>query len=104
MDFDTPRLLDLLSNPAEDLSFEIKEGLYLDDNAHKANLAQAIIALANHGGGALLLGYAQQPDGTFVPAEPRPANLSGYTSDIVNGISRSYLNPPVHCEVRHVAH
>jgi hypothetical protein len=104
MDFDTPRLLELLRNPAEDLSFEIKEWLDLGNNAHKAKLAQAIIALANHGGGLLLLGYAQQPDGTFIPAEPRPANLSGYIADIVNDISRSYLNPPVHCQVRHVAH
>ncbi len=104
MDFDTPRLLELLRNPAEDLSFEIKEWLDLRDNVHKAKLAQAIIALANHGGGALLLGYAQQADGAFIPAEPRPANLSGYSADIVNDISRSYLNPPVHCEVRHVAH
>ena len=63
MDFDTPRLLELLRNPAEDLSFEIKEWLDLRDNVHKAKLAQAIIALANHGGGALLLGYAQQADG-----------------------------------------
>jgi hypothetical protein len=30
--------------------------------------------------------------------------LSAYTTDIVNDISRSYLNPPVHCEVRHIAH
>jgi len=104
MDFDSPRLIELLRNPAEDLSFEIKEWLDLGDNAHKAKLAQAIIALANHGGGALLLGYAQQPDGTFIPAEPRPENLSGYAADIINDISRSYLNPPVHCEVRHIAH
>jgi hypothetical protein len=62
MDFDTPRLLELLRNPAEDLSFEIKEWLNLGENAHKAKLAQAMIALANHGGGAVLLGYAQQPE------------------------------------------
>jgi hypothetical protein len=104
MDFDTPRLLELLRDPAEDLSVEIKEWLNLGENAHKANLAQAIIALANHGGGAVLLGFAQQPDGTFIPAEPRPQDLSAYTADIVNDISRSYLHPPVHCEVRHIAH
>jgi hypothetical protein len=48
MDFDSPRLLELLRNPAEDLAFEIKEWLDLSDNAHKARLAQAMIALANH--------------------------------------------------------
>src|SRR5437016_12044495 len=67
MDFESPRLLELLRNPAEDLSIEIKEWLDLRDNVHKAKLAQAIIALANHGGGALLLGYAQQADGAFIP-------------------------------------
>jgi hypothetical protein len=51
MDFDSPRLLELLRTPAEALAFEIKEWLNLGDNAHKARLAQAIIALANHGGG-----------------------------------------------------
>jgi hypothetical protein len=104
MEFDSPRLLELLRSPAEDLSFEIKGWLNLDDNAHKARLAQAIIALANHGGGAVLMGYAEQEDGSFVPAEPRPADLARYTSDLVNEISRAYLNPPVHCDVRHIAH
>jgi len=104
MDFDGPRLLELLRNPKEDLSFEIKEWLDLTENAHKAKLAQAIIALANHGGGAVLIGYSEQTDGTFIPAESRPPDLSGYMSDVINEISRRYLNPPVHCEVRHVAH
>jgi hypothetical protein len=104
MEFDSPRLLELLRSPAEDLAFEIKEWLDLGNNAHKARLAQAMIALANHGGGAVLLGYAEQGDGSFVPAEPRPADLTGYTSDVVNGVSRTYLNPPVHCDVRHIAH
>jgi hypothetical protein len=104
MDFDSPRLLELLRNPAEDLAFEIKEWLNLGENVHKALLAQAMIALANHGGGAVLIGYAEQADGSFMPAEPRPADLSGYASDVVNEISRAYLNPPAHCDVRHIAH
>jgi hypothetical protein len=104
MDFDSPRLLELLRTPAEALAFEIKEWLNLGDNAHKARLAQAIIALANHGGGTVLIGYAEQGNGSFMPAEPRPTDLSGYTTDVVNEISRAYLNPPVHCDVRHVAH
>ena len=38
MDFDSPRLFELLRNPAEDLAYEIKEWLDLCDNAHKARL------------------------------------------------------------------
>jgi hypothetical protein len=75
-----------------------------DHRDPKARLAQAIIALANHGGGTVLIGYAEQGNGSFMPAEPRPTDLSGYTTDVVNEISRAYLNPPVHCDVRHVAH
>ena len=60
MDFNGPRLLELLRNAAEDLTFEIKEWLDLTQNVHKAKLAQAMIALANHGGGAVLIGYAEQ--------------------------------------------
>ncbi len=104
MEFDSPRLRELLRNPKEDLSFEIKEWLNLSDNAHKAQLAQALIALANHGGGAVLIGYAEQENGSFIPAEPRPPELSGYTPDVVNEISHAYLNPPVHCDVQNIVH
>ena len=104
MDFDSPRLLELLRSPAEGLAFEIKDWLNLAESAHRARLAKAMIALANHGGGFVLIGYAEQMDGGFTPAEPRPGDLSGYTSDVFNEISRAYLNPPVHCDVRHIAH
>jgi hypothetical protein len=42
MEFDSPRLLELLRSPAEDLAFEIKEWLDLGNNAHKARLALSI--------------------------------------------------------------
>jgi hypothetical protein len=104
MDFDSPRLLELLRNPAEDLAFEIKDWLDLTDNAHKAKLAQAMIALANHGGGSILVGFTEQADGSFVPGSSRPADLNAYTTDTINEISRTYLNPPIHCDVRQIAH
>jgi hypothetical protein len=44
MDFDGPRLLELLRKPAEDLAFEVKEWLDLSTNVHRAKLAQAMIA------------------------------------------------------------
>lgn len=104
MDFDNPRLLELLRNPAEDLAFEIKDWLDLTDNSHKAKLAQAMIALANHGGGSVLVGFTERDDGSFTPGTSRPADLNAFTTDVINEISRTYLNPPIHCTVRQVAH
>ena len=45
------RLQDLLAYPREDLGTELKNWLDLALEENKANLAQAILALANHGGG-----------------------------------------------------
>src|SRR5258708_39179195 len=104
MDLDSPRPLELLRNPAEDLAFEIKEWLSLGENVHKALLAQAMIALANHGGGAVLIGYAEQAEGPFQPAEPRPADPSRYAYDVVNQISRAALNSPPQSDRQHNPH
>ena len=104
MEFDGPRFAEILRKPTEDLSFEIKEWLALDNKAHRAKLAQAMIALANHGGGAVLIGYSERADGSFVPATPAPADLNGFSSDVINEISRGYLSPAIHCEVKHIKH
>ncbi|MDP6818944.1 MAG: hypothetical protein QF449_13000 [Alphaproteobacteria bacterium] len=54
----TRRLADLLSDPRETLGVELKVWLDIVDNAeHKAILAKAIIALANHGGGHVIFGF-----------------------------------------------
>ena len=64
------RLADLLVAPREDLDCEIKNWLDLESGDAKATFAKAVIALANHGGGA--------PN--------RPATLDGYNQDLINGI------------------
>jgi hypothetical protein len=60
MDVSPARLADLLIDPREDLDLEIKNWLDLrsDENA-RATLAKALLALANHGGGFLVLGLAE---------------------------------------------
>ncbi len=80
------RLADLLRDPRETLDVELKGWLEIDGNAeHKATLAKALIALANHGGGYVVFGFAETGEGVM-PAEPRPANLSAYTPDTVNSV------------------
>lgn len=97
------RLQDLLAYPREDLDKELKGWLDLSLKDHKANLAQAILALANHGGGYIIIGFTKE-GGKWIPAEPRPSNLNGYTQDMINGIVQAYADPPFHCRVYHQSH
>ena len=97
------RLQDLLAYPREDLDKELKSWLNLSQEDDKANIAKAILALANHGGGYILIGFVKE-EGNWVPAEPRPSSLNGYTQDIVNGIVQRYADPPFHCRVYSQSH
>ena len=97
------RLQGLLTYPHEELDTELKNWLDLSEEDHKANLAQAILALANHGGGFILLGF-KKTDGTWAPAVPRPSDLEAYSQDSVNSIVYSYAEPPFHCDVYPVPH
>lgn len=96
----TLRLADLLRDPRETLEVELKEWLDIADDArHRAILGKALIALANHGGGYVVIGFAEG-DGEVVPAEHRPQNLAGYTPDTVNSVVARFAEPTFHCDVR----
>ncbi len=69
---------------------------------HQAKLAKAIIAMANHGGGYVVIGFDEEPGLPASSAPGRPASLASYNRDRVNGITDKYLEPAVHCEVYHV--
>jgi hypothetical protein len=97
------RLQPLLSRAHEELDTELKGWLDLSTEEHKANLAQAILALANHGGGFVLIGFTKK-DGSWVPEEPHPSDLEEYSQDCVNDIVQRYADPSFHCIVNHVVH
>lgn len=92
--------------PRETLEVEYKGWLDLDDGGHRAALAVAMLALANHGGGVVLLGFVKDDAGHLAPdaegAPDRPREL--YSSDAMNGIVDRYADPPFHVEVRFVEH
>lgn len=96
------RLEDLVSYPHESLNVGLKGWLDLSDEEHKADLAHAILALANFGGGYLVLGF-QESNGTWIADPHRPASLDQYGQDLVNGVVRSYAEPSFHCEVHQVS-
>ncbi|MDN3279340.1 ATP-binding protein [Frankia sp. RB7] len=92
---------DLVNEPRETLDVEVKEWLDLTDNDHRALIAKEIIALANHGGGVLVVGFEEQNDGTFKIAAGRPANLDSWSQDNVQSIVAKYIDPGVQCRVFH---
>ena len=100
------RLPDLLLDPQEAPDLEIKRWLDLARNGDdKATLAKALLALANHGGGRVILGLSETSSGSgFVPDSDRPVTLDGYSQDSVNGIVQKYAEPAFHCSVDHVKH
>ncbi len=97
------QLQNLLLYPREDLDIELKNWLDLSEGKAKANLAQALLALANHGGGYIILGHTKN-NNEWIPDENRPENLGYYSQDVINGIVQRYADPSYHCEVHHVTH
>jgi predicted HTH transcriptional regulator len=94
-------LSDLLGEPREALDVEVKEWLYLTDNNHKALVAKEIIALANHGGGYLMIGFEELTDGSFKLARSPPPNLDMWSQDVIQSIISKYIDPSVQCRVVH---
>lgn len=97
------RLADLLVDLRESLDCEVKNWLDLQgSNDDKATFAKAVLALANHGGGFIVLGLVETDTGV-VEAGGRPATFDDYSQDLVNGIVQNYCDPPFHCAVHFVA-
>jgi hypothetical protein len=87
----------------ETLATEFKSWLDLNAAAGRAPLAKAAIALANHGGGTIIVGMreaANKPIGSH----PRPEGMQRYTADAVNAAVNRYADPHIHCDVVHLRH
>ncbi len=96
---DTTRLRELqglLSYPREDLNIELKDWIDLHLEENRANLAHAILAIANHGGGYIVIGFAGTEAETYAPGAGRPLVLGdySYTQDEINGIVLRYTQTP----------
>lgn len=90
----------LVDSPREDLGAEYKAWLDLSQNDGRATLAKAAIALANHGGGFVVLGFEEQ--GENLISTERPEGTPEVTQDVVNGVIRRFATPEFHCEVHFV--
>ena len=79
----------------ENLEVEFKRSLPLNDPVEKAKLAKEICALANQGGGWIVLG--REDDGTY--PNTLPIEVADVDQDQINQIAAAYLQPAPHCTV-----
>ena len=98
----TKTLKPLIDHPNERLEVEYKDWLNLQKPHGKATLAKHAIALANHGGGFIVLGFAE--NGPNLLSNQCPSNISVVIQDDVNNAIRKYAEPAFHCELNFVAH
>lgn len=100
----TLELLSLLDDPKETLTAEYKSWLDLGDTRGRALLAKAAIALANSGGGIIVLGMRTQESKGPLESVPRPADIDRYTQDDVNTAINRFAEPEFHCELSFANH
>lgn len=92
----------LITEPREDIGVEYKDWLDPTSNHGKATIARAAIALANYGGGYIVLGFAEEGD--TLTLHPRPDAFPALTQDQANAAIRRYANPEFHVEFYRVTH
>ena len=98
----TDELQRFIVEPREDLGVEYKNWLDLTANHDRATLAKAAIALANHGGGRIIIGFEES--GQHLSSMQHPAALQEITQDNVNAAIRRYAEPAFQCEVYFAQH
>lgn len=99
----TDDLQELFQLQVETLATEFKSWLDLNVPAGRAPPAKAAIALANHGGGTIVMGMRETANGP-IRSCPRPEGMKRYTVDDVNAAVNRYADPHLHCNVVHLAH
>lgn len=97
------RFEDWLISPTETLDFEVKDWLDLTDVEARGTVAKALIALENHGGGFLLIGFSEDK-GRLIPNQQRPASLFQYGTDEINAIMKKCAEPSFHAHVTLLKH
>ena len=92
----------LVDRPVEALGVEHKSWLDLTEKADKAKLSRAVIAIANHGGGFVVIGMSES-NGTL-RSTPAPSGMKSITQDSINDAVSRYVGASLHCEMHYVGH
>ncbi len=94
-----PKIQFIIENLQENLEVEVKNWLKgLRHNAENAKLAKEIIALANHGGGYVFIGFDEEPTG-HPELSPSAGELEAFSQDNIASIVDRYVTPPFQCSV-----
>jgi hypothetical protein len=98
-EFSLDRLSDLMQDPVESLDREYT--LWLDPKSQRdiANMAKALIALANSGGGFLVMGFCEM-SGNLIPQDSEAKPSDEFDQDLVDGIIAGFAEPPFQCSLR----
>jgi hypothetical protein len=101
-EFSLDQLSDLMQDPVE--SLDRKYTLWLDPKSQSdtANIAKALIALANSGGGFLVMGF-REISGNLIPQDDAEKPSDEFDQDLVNGIVENFAEPPFHFSFRLVS-
>ena len=94
---DPSDLQTLIGAPREHLAVEYKYWLDLTKKGEQATLAKAAIAIANHGGGFVVIGF-EEVESHLIPKQ-RSDDIPVITQDAVNAVIRRYATPEFHCEL-----
>lgn len=104
---DPESLVKLLTDPTENLHIEYKSWLDLSIKDDKECLAQPILALANYGGGYIVVGFSEDKINAkrLTPTTPQSQEIiTNFTQDNVNSIVNQYAEPDFHCELSFIKH
>ena len=97
-----PEFQPLVEFPAESPSAEYKDWLDLASTHGRATLAKHAMAIANHGGGHIILGFSEETQ--RLVSHPVPMDLQEITQDAVNSAVRRYADPEFQCQMRLITH
>ena len=88
-----------IDNLQESLDVEVKNWLNgLQSNDDKAKLAKEIIALANHGGGYIFIGFEDEDENGFhKEIQPNQIESSGFSQDTVSSVVERFSEPSCQC-------
>jgi len=98
-----PNILLLLSF-AESQSLDYKEELNLSDKDSRAALAKDVIAMANWGGGKIIVGVAEPVPGRFRLKGITPEKLPSYEVTKLNNSIKDFVDPHIHLNSKFLEH